>query len=240
VQAARGLIQCAPMDFPRALIFDMDGLMIDSERLYVDSEREIAASFGRSVSDETLGRMMGRKPVESLRIFVAETGLPITAEEAFVMRSRIMRRKLRDDLRAMPGLDRILTRFRGRLKLAVATGAQSEFLRIVIAGLRLEGVFDVLQDSDGVAEGKPDPAIFLAACRRLDLPPSACVVLEDSQNGVAAGRRADCYVIAVPNEFTRSHDFGPADFIASGLDEAAVHLESLLKADGGEAQTAPR
>lgn len=238
MQAAGDLIQCLPMTSPRALVFDMDGLMIDSERLYVEAEREIAASFGRTVSEATLGRMMGRKPVESLRIYVAEAGLPLTAEEAFARRSRIMRRKLCDDLRAMPGLDRILARFRGRLKLAVATGAQSEFLRLVIAGLGLEGVFDVLQDSDGVVEGKPDPAIFLSACRRLDLAPDACVVLEDSQNGVAAGRAAGCYVIAVPNELTRGHDFGPADFVAAGLDEAADHVEALLRAAGRAAEPA--
>lgn len=230
MQANGDLIQCRSMRLPRALLFDMDGLMIDSEPLYFESEREIAASFGRTVGRDTLVRMMGRKPLDSLRVYVEETGLPITAEEAFARRSRIMRRKLREDLRAMPGLDRILARFRGRLKLAVATGAQSEFLRIVVAGLGLEGVFDVLQDSDGVTEGKPDPAIFLSACRKLDLPPEACVVLEDSQNGVAAGRRAGCYVIAVPNELTRDHEFGPADFIAGGLDEAAEHIEAMMTA----------
>ncbi|MDD8025759.1 MAG: HAD family phosphatase [Acidobacteriota bacterium] len=228
------------MKFPRALVFDMDGLMIDSERLYVAAEREIAASFGRTVSDETLGKMMGRKPVESLEIYVREAGLPISAEEAFEIRSGIMRRKLGEDLRPMPGLDRILARFRGRLKLAVATGAQAEFLRIAISGLRLEGAFDVLQDSDGIATGKPDPDIFLAACRRLELPPASCVVLEDSQNGVAAGRRAGCYVIAVPNEYTRSHDFSPADFVAAGLDGASEHIESLLEAaDGGVPRLRP-
>ncbi len=176
---------------------------------------------------------MGRKPIESLGIYVREAGLPITAEEAFEIRNAIMRRKLRDDLRAMPGLERILSRFRGRLKLAVATGAQGEFLRIVIDVLGLEAVFDVLQDSDDIETGKPDPAIFLSACRRLGLPPSSCAVLEDSGNGVLAGRRAGCFVIAVPNEFTRSHDFSPADFVAASLDEAAAHVESLLAREPG-------
>jgi HAD superfamily hydrolase (TIGR01509 family) len=212
----------------RALIFDMDGLMIDSERLYVAAEREMARAFGREVRDETLGRMMGRKPIESLEIFVREAGLPITAAEAFETRNGIMRRKLRHDLRTMPGLERILARFRGRLKLAVATGAQGEFLRIVIEVLGLEAVFDVLQDSDDIATGKPDPAIFLSACRRLGLPPASCAVLEDSGNGVLAGRRGGCYVIAVPNEHTRSHDFSPADFVAASLDDAAAHVEALL------------
>lgn len=216
-----------------ALVFDMDGLMIDSERLYVAAEREMARSYGREVGDETLGRMMGRKPIESLKIFVREAGLPITAEAAFEIRNGLMRRKLREDLEAMPGLDRILGRFRGRLKMAVATGAQGEFLRLVVEVLRLEGIFDVLQDSDGIETGKPDPTIFLSACRRLGLPPSACAVLEDSGNGVLAARRAGCYVIAVPNEYTRGHDFGPADFVASGLDGAAAHIESRLAAAGG-------
>ncbi|MCX6560535.1 MAG: HAD family phosphatase [Candidatus Aminicenantes bacterium] len=217
----------------RALIFDMDGLMIDSERLYFTAEHEMARSYGREVSEETLRQMMGRKPLESLEIYVRETGLPISAEKAYEIRNGLMRDKLRNEVAAMPGLGRILQRFRGRLKLAVATGAQSEFLRIVVARLRLDGVFDILQDSDDIATGKPDPEIFLSTCARLGLPPAACAVLEDSGNGVLAGRQAGCYVIAVPNEYTRRHDFSPADYIAACLDDAAEHIESCL-ADGAE------
>jgi HAD superfamily hydrolase (TIGR01509 family) len=217
----------------RALIFDMDGLMIDSERLYFEAEREIARSFGREVSDETLGRMMGRKPLESLELYVRETGLPITAQETYAVRNVIMERKLREDLRPMPGLDHILEAFRGRLKMAVATGAQRAFLDIVLDGLGIRGAFDVLQDSDDIRSGKPDPEIFLAACRRLGLAPAECVVLEDSENGARAGRRAGCTVIAVPSEYTRAQDFSAADHVVPDLREAARRVEALLDGRAG-------
>jgi len=209
----------------RALLFDMDGLMIDSERLYFEAEREIARSYGREVKNETLWRMMGRKPLESLELYVRETGLPIKAEEVYAIRNGIMTRKFNEDLVSMPGLDHILTSFRGRLKLAVATGAQGGFLDLVVDRLGLRVLFDLLLSSDHIQAGKPDPEIFLTACRRLELTPAACVVLEDSGNGVLAGRRAGCRVIAVPSDYTRTHDFSPADYIAADLFEAARYIE---------------
>lgn len=212
----------------RALLFDMDGLMIDSERLYFDAEREIARRYGREVRDETLWKMMGRKPLESLEVYVRDTGLPITAAEAFAIRNVIMTRKFQEDLTPLPGLDHILNTFRGRLKLAVATGAQGEFLDLVVDRLGLRAMFDLLQSSDDIRAGKPDPEIFLTACRRLNLPPAECCVLEDSGNGVLAGRRAGCRVVAVPSDYTRTHDFSPADHIAADLFAAAAYIESIL------------
>ena len=211
-----------------ALIFDMDGLMIDSERLYFQAESEIAAAFGRAVEDRTLWSMMGRKPIESMRIFAADLDLGETPERLLALRDEIMRRKLREDLRPMPGLESILAAFRGRLKLAVATGAPREFLDIALERLGLEGAFDVLQTSDGIASGKPDPEIYVETCRRLGLAPEACAVLEDSENGVVAARRAGCLVIAVPSEYSRTHDFSDADHVASDLVDAAEHLRRLL------------
>jgi beta-phosphoglucomutase-like phosphatase (HAD superfamily) len=171
----------------RALLFDMDGLMIDSERLYFDAEREIARRYGREVRDETLWKMMGRKPLESLEIYVQDTGLPITA--------------------------------------------QGEFLDLVVDHLDIRATFDLLQSSDDIRSGKPDPEIFLTACRRLNLSPDECLVLEDSGNGVLAGRRAGCRVVAVPSDFTRTHDFSPADYIAADLFEATDYIESVLRAE---------
>jgi len=213
----------------KALIFDMDGLMVDSERLYQEAQRDIAARFGKRVKDETLGRMMGRKPIESLVIFVEEHGIPATAEEVFRMRNEIMRGKIERDLKPMPGLDHILGTFFGKLKLSVATGAQQEFLDLVVDNLGIRGLFDVLQSSDGVALGKPDPEIYIAACRNLSLEPRDCVVLEDAANGVLAGKRAGCYVIAVPSEYTHKQDFARADYIARDLFDASRHIKALLE-----------
>lgn len=212
----------------KGLIFDMDGLMIDSERLYFRAEREIASRFGKETSEELLGRMMGRKALESMEIFVRELGLDMSAEEALAERSELMRRLMREDLRPMPGLSRIIGAFFGRLKLAVATGAPREFLDIAMDGLCLRDKFDLLLASDGIEKGKPDPEIFLAACSGLGFPPQSCIVLEDSANGVLAGKHAGCYVVAVPTEYSREQNFGPADAVVEDLFRAEEHISALL------------
>jgi HAD superfamily hydrolase (TIGR01509 family) len=143
-----------------------------------------------------------------------------------------MRELLRSDLVPMPGLERIVADFRGRLDLAVCTGAQREFLDIVIDGLGLRRDFKVLQSSDGIEKGKPDPGIYLETCRKLGRAPSDCVVLEDSENGVLAGRRAGCLVIAVPSEYTAGHDVSPAHVIVNDLNEAADFISARLRPRG--------
>jgi HAD superfamily hydrolase (TIGR01509 family) len=114
------------------------------------------------------------------------------------------------------------------LKLAVATGAQREFLDIALDTLRIRGYFAVLQTADGLERGKPDPEIYLIACRRLGLPPGECVVLEDARNGVLAGKAAGCPVIAVPSDYTRGQDFSEADWVEPDLFAAARRIEKLL------------
>jgi HAD superfamily hydrolase (TIGR01509 family) len=211
-----------------ALIFDMDGLMIDSERLYFAAEREMAAHFGKEIRDEQLWPLMGRKPIESLRLLREILKIDMPPEELFVWRNRLMLEKMRHDLGAMPGLVEILDAFRGRLKLAVGTGAQQEFLDIALDTLRIRPYFDVLQTADALERGKPDPEIYLLTCRRLGLPPGECIVLEDARNGVLAGKAAGCPVIAVPNDYTRGQDFSDADWVEPDLFAAAKRIEKLL------------
>jgi len=202
----------------------MDGLMIDSERLYFQAEEDMAKKFGVVLKEETLWKMMGTKPIEGLAIFVKDLNLPISAQEALDMRNKVMRQKLKTELEAMPGLFHILDTFFNRLKLAICTGAQEEFLDIVVDVLKIRDKFDVLQSSDGIDRGKPEPEIYLKTCERLAIPPAKCVVLEDSSNGITAGKRAGCMVIAIPSEYTQSQDFTSADFIASDL----FHAEKII------------
>lgn len=209
----------------KALIFDMDGLMIDSERLYFEAQREIGSRFKRQVKDEILWKLMGRKPLESLKIFVNELNLPLNPEQAKDMRDEIMREKMRNDLKPMPGLYHILNSLHGKLLFAVSTGAEQEFLDIALDKLGIRDKFRVLQASNDINNGKPDPEIFLVTCAKLGVAPDESIILEDSENGVKAGKNAGSYVIAVPNDYTRTHDFSEADFIAGDLFKAAQHIQ---------------
>lgn len=206
----------------------MDGLMIDSERLYFQAEEDMSKKFGVQLRKETLWKMMGTKPIEGLAIFVKDLKLPLSAQDALEMRNKIMRKKLQTDLEAMPGLFHILDTFFNRLKLAVCTGAQEEFLDIAVDKLNIRDKFDVLQSSDCITKGKPEPEIYLKTCEKLGVTPQDCIVLEDSANGVKAGKKAGCFVIAIPSEYTQSQDFTSADFIVSDLFHAEKHIHTLL------------
>jgi HAD superfamily hydrolase (TIGR01509 family) len=202
--------------------------MIDSERLYWQVEKDLALSYRKEVKEETLWKMMGRRPIEGLRIFVEDLGLPISAEEALALRDVRMREKYRDESEAMPGLFHILDTFYGKLELAVCTGAQREFMEVVVDRLKIREKFNVLQASDEIKKGKPDPEIYLTTCARLGAHPRGCIVLEDSSNGALAGKRAGCYTIAVPSEYSRGQDFSFVDFVASDLFAAEKHIFGLL------------
>jgi HAD superfamily hydrolase (TIGR01509 family) len=213
----------------KGLIFDMDGLMIDSERLYFQVEREMARAWGKDVTGETLKKMMGRNPEESIQIYVNDLDISLPAAEVLNQRNARMKEKLQAELQPMPGFYHILSHFRSRLLMAVATAAQQEFLDIVIDKLAVRQYFKILQSSDEISKGKPDPEIYMVVCDKMGLSTDQCMVLEDSQNGALAGKRAGCYVIAVPSVYTQEHNFDCVDFVADDLFSACQHIEKLIQ-----------
>jgi HAD superfamily hydrolase (TIGR01509 family) len=212
-----------------ALIFDMDGLMIDTEGLYWAAAREIAASYGKRAEDNTIRNMMGRAPIDSMTVFANDLGITDPPQELLDRRTVMMHERFRKPVTPMPGLTEILGAFKGRLKLAVATSAPKAFTDLILPGLGIAGFFDAIQTSDGVTHGKPHPEIYLKAIARLDVRPEESIVLEDSTAGARAGKSSGAYTIAVPSEYTRGEDFGFADYVARNLDDAREHIEGLLR-----------
>jgi HAD superfamily hydrolase (TIGR01509 family) len=213
----------------QAIIFDMDGLMVDTEKLYWEALDQVAASYNiYSISDETRIKMMGRMPIESMKVFGEELKISDPAEELLAKREKLMEAKLLRGVEPMKGLFEIIHRFNGHLQLAVATSSARRFLDIVVDKLDIRNQFTILQASDGISRGKPDPEIFLTVAAKLNARPEDCFILEDSINGVLAGVNAGGYVIAVPSEYSRNQDFSRADFVAADLIEACAHIETLI------------
>ncbi|HEY8747063.1 MAG TPA: HAD family phosphatase [Tepidisphaeraceae bacterium] len=211
----------------RAVIFDMDGLMIDSEKVYWEAGRQIAREFGKVVSDETLGRMMGRKPLESIALFAQTLGITEPPENLLRLREARVLGVLEQGIDLMPGLDLTLKTLHKSHPLAIATSAPKYIVDVVMAKLQLRHYFQVIQTSDDVTNGKPDPEIYLKAMSKLDVLPSNSIVLEDSSNGALAGKRSGAYTIAVPSTYTRDQDFSFVDYIAQNLTDATQHIQSL-------------
>jgi HAD superfamily hydrolase (TIGR01509 family) len=211
----------------QSLILDMDGLMVDTERLYWQTMREVAGRYHRQVPHEVLLKMMGRGPLESMRIFVQELGLPETPERILAAREDMMVEHFRRDLRPMPGLTQLLEYARGRFRLAVATGSPRKFMPEILGRLGIMDLFDAVETGDEVTRGKPDPEIYLKAAAKLAVPADECIVLEDSENGVRAAHAAGCYVIAVPSDYTRAQDFRQADAVVGDLLQAKEQIARL-------------
>jgi HAD superfamily hydrolase (TIGR01509 family) len=213
----------------RAVIFDMDGLMIDSEPYYKWGTRAVAAKFGVEVPEEFFGKVMGRKPIESCAIIVEDMNIPATPEDFLAERDAMVFEAMKKELKAMPGLFETLDVLQGRTEFAIATGARKHFLELALDKLGLQGRFSVLTPSDGISKGKPDPEIYLKTVDALGVAARECVVLEDSSNGALAGKNAGCYCLAVPNSHTLEQDFSFADYVADDLNDAARHIsENLL------------
>ncbi|HEY7087924.1 MAG TPA: HAD family phosphatase [Tepidisphaeraceae bacterium] len=214
----------------RAIIFDMDGLMVDTEPLYWEVARKLARSHGTNVAEETLRRMMGRSRLDSMRIYATECGITsVSPQDLLAERERLMLERYSTGVELMPGLREILERFHGRLKLAVATSSPKKFTDVLVPALRIAKYFDVIQTGDEILKGKPDPEIYLRAMARLEVQPHSCIVLEDSRAGALAGHNAGAYVIAVPSTLTAEEDFSFADDRAANLIEACDQIERTLR-----------
>lgn len=212
----------------QALIFDLDGLLIDSETIYRKISYQMAADHGKRLHDGIWVKQMGRSPIESLGIFRKELGITShTAQELVDLRNILLLEAFRSDLEIMPGALEIIHAFQGKMRLAIATGSPRVLMDVAISQLGLTGYFDYMLPSDEISAGKPDPEIYLKTIHALGIHPDECIVLEDSSNGALAGHEAGCYVIAVPSVYTKNQDFSFANHVAEDLFGARLWIEEL-------------
>lgn len=212
-----------------AVIFDMDGLMVDTEPLYWDVARKMAARRGREVSDDVLRSMMGRSRLESMELFRVAVGAGESAQQLLDEREAAMLELFRQGVMPMPGLLELLTFLRDRgVRRAVCTSSPEKFTRVLLPAIGAAHHFEVVQTGDGIARGKPDPEIYLRCLQKLSLPGNHAVVLEDTEAGCRAAFAAGCRVIAVPTHLTASQDFSFCAARVASLQQARAVLETWL------------
>lgn len=173
-----------------AVLFDLDGVLVDSEPLWEEELRALLAAHGRAYREEVARRHRGRRLPDVVAILMDGYGLDGAPDAlgADLLR-RMAARYGSDELRAVEGAAELLGRVRaaGR-RCALASSSPRPLVEAALA--RFGWTFDAVCTGDEVERGKPAPDLFLLAARRLGLDPAACVVLEDSASGVAAARAA--------------------------------------------------
>ena len=213
----------------RAAVFDLDGLLVNTEELYQHVGSELLRRRGRTFEPDLLDAMMGRPPAVSLGIMIAWHGLTDTVETLAAETSQIFSGLLDERLEPMPGAVSLVESLAARgLPRGVATSSGPAFAHDVLGRVGLRDRFAFVLTSADVVNGKPDPEIYLAAADRLGVEPAAMLVFEDSQNGCRAAVASGAVVVAVPGGHSRRHDFTGARLVAESL--ADPRIADLIRA----------
>jgi HAD superfamily hydrolase (TIGR01509 family) len=184
---------------PAAVIFDLDGVLVDSEVVWDDARRELARETGGTWREDAQRAMMGMSSAEWSRYMHEELGVPLSAKEISARVVERVENLYRERLPLIRGAREAVVSLAAHWPLAIASSANRSIIDLVLELAGLAGCFGTTVSSEEVPHGKPAPDVYLEAARRIGRDPAGCVVVEDSANGLRAGVAAGMRMIAIPN-----------------------------------------
>ncbi len=208
----------------RVVVFDMDGLMFNTEDVYTVVGSEMLQRRGRVFSEELKHEMMGLPPQATFECMIRHCDLSDTWQQLAEETAELFVRYLPDYLAPMPGLLRLLDALeQANMPKAIATSSRWKLVECCLAPFEMQGRFQFILTAEDIVRGKPDPEVYLLAARRFDVPPAEMLVLEDSENGCRAAAAAGAFVVAVPGEHSRGQDFSMASLVADSLADPRLY-----------------
>lgn len=214
------------------IIFDMDGLMIDSELLQSLSFKAVLKKHGVVVRKKIV-QILGVRVLENLEIMKKKFGIKEDVASLFREKNEVYDRLLEKKVKPMPGLFRLVELLKkNKFRLSLASSSNYDTIQLVLKKLRLESYFEVVFSGDRVKKGKPDPEIYLKTAEKLKVDPKQCLVLEDTLTGVNSAKSAGMKCIAVPNIYTENKDFPKADLRVKSLTN--VDIKTIFRVMGEE------
>ena len=199
-------------DFPKAFLFDLDGVLIDSEPLHGQAWKETAAFFDLNLTYKQLKLLRGRRRIDCANELVKLISKTVKTEEVLRIHKPISRRLILT-AKAMPGSESLVKRcYQHNIPMALVTSSSSESLKIKTAKHKWMNLFSiqVLGDDKLLEKGKPAPDPYLLAAERLNIAPQECWAVEDSISGVSSALKAGCFVLFLKensNELSEKYSF---------------------------------
>jgi HAD superfamily hydrolase (TIGR01509 family) len=182
-----------------AVVFDLDGVLLDSEQVWDAARRDLVAETGGTWTEEASTAMLGMSAPEWSRYVHERLGVPLSPEEIDREVVRRVIARYRDGPPVIPGAREAVQRLAARFPLGLATSSNREVVDAVLDALDVAGRFATTVSSEEVPRGKPSPDVYLEAARRLGAAPVDTVAIEDSSNGIRSAAAAGMRVIAIPN-----------------------------------------
>jgi HAD superfamily hydrolase (TIGR01509 family) len=213
----------------RAILFDLDGLMVDSEPHSLASWRAVLLSRGVMLDQAVSERMFGLRQFEAARLLIDIYGLRDQPAMLAREKEEYQIQHLDTRIKPMPGLYELLDEIDQRkLRMAVASSGVRPYVTAVLQTVGLIGRFPAIVTGDDVINGKPAPDVFLAAARAVQTEPPYCLVLEDAPVGVQAAKAAGMHCVAIPNLHTHRLDLSAADVVLPSLSVVRDTLARLI------------
>lgn len=209
----------------KAIIFDMDGVLIDSESHWAKAERPFREKYNLNITPEMAVRFNGRSENENLSWIKENFKLLPSVEELLQERKVYIDKIYQEMATAIPGVESILEKVKQKgLPQGLGSGAPMRNITQIIDRFDWQKYFDKIISSDHVNNvGKPDPAIFLRTAAQLQVNPSDCIVIEDAQNGIAAAKSAGMTCIALVDQLWTKGDLSAADYQIKNFLDSDIH-----------------
>ena len=202
----------------KAILFDMDGVVIDSEKLYCQSENNLLAQYGVKFSDEDWLYIKGCTEEKFYDFVYSKFTITISREELMMQGKQFLKKIFSNELEYMDGFFDLYLYLKYKYKLALVTSTGLELVEHIDKLLAIREKFDLFITSIDTKHHKPNPAPYLKAMEQLDCDAKECIVVEDSIQGIQAGKAAGCYVVALEGSLDKKY-LQDADVIISHLSE---------------------
>jgi len=210
----------------KAIIFDMDGVLFDSQPIHFEAEKRTVAHFGGKISDDELKGYLGWNEEAFWKDVIPKYGMDATLEQCRAFERPLLEGLLERALKPDPKLRKILKELRrSGIQLAVASSAPKKWILMTFGGLGVDDLFDCLVSGEDVEKSKPEPDIFLEAAKRIGIAPEDCIVVEDAPAGIEAAKRAGMHPIALRGTVNKGLDL-------SGAEREITDLSELMEIAG--------
>lgn len=201
----------------KAIIFDMDGVLIDSEMAHKESEITALAQHGFHVTEEDLMPYVGANRAAFERGLEATFNQKVDWPSVFATKDEIFY-KLMQNVKPVPGVLELVDATKNKYKLGLATSSVRRFMNFIADKFNYQHRFQTMVCGEDIVNSKPHPEIFLKAAERLQVPPQQCIAIEDSINGIRSAKAAGMFVIGITTTFPRQ-TLQQADLVIDHFDE---------------------
>jgi len=211
-----------------AIIWDLDGVLIDSEPYHIEAEIETMGQYGIRLTHSIAKEYLGVKLEDYFTDIVSRFGVSIPAGEMIKKHYNTLIRYYKAVFPLTPHAVEVLKQLKGQYLMGIATSSEKKLARLALERYSLLPYFKTVIYGEDVKFGKPNPEPFFTVSSRLKVDPGSVVVVEDSISGIRAGKKAGMYVIARKALHNNDLDFSSADFVVDDLREIPALLKQLL------------